>query len=71
MRRGESVMVMPSQSQIELPLLLEIDAAGGEAEPRDLYARVASHFPELTPWKARRLGLDRLHGRRKETYDVG
>ncbi|RJQ12092.1 MAG: hypothetical protein C4551_00225 [Bacillota bacterium] len=40
-------MVMPSQSQIEFPLLLEIDAAGGEAEPKDLYARVADHLPEL------------------------
>jgi len=42
-------MVMPSQTQIEVPLLLEIQAAGGEAEPRELYSRVAAHFPELTP----------------------
>jgi len=40
---------MPSQTQIEVPLLLEIQAAGGEAEPRELYSRVAAHFPELMP----------------------
>jgi len=42
-------MAIPSEKDIELPLLQEIQAAGGEARPSDLYDRVARHFPKLTP----------------------
>jgi len=42
-------MAIPSEKDIELPLLTEIEAAGGEARARDLYDRVARHFPQLTP----------------------
>jgi len=42
-------MAIPSQKDIELPLLKEIEAAGGEARPSDLYDKVARHFPQLTP----------------------
>ncbi len=41
-------MAIPSEKDIELPLLQEIQAAGGEARPSDLYDRVAKHFPQLT-----------------------
>ncbi len=42
-------MAIPSEKDIELPLLQEIQAAGGEAKPSELYDKVASHFPQLTP----------------------
>jgi len=42
-------MAIPSEKDIELPLLQEIQAAGGEARPLELDDKVAKHFPELTP----------------------
>ena len=42
-------MAIPSEKDIELPLLQEIQAAGGEARPSELDDKVAKHFPELTP----------------------
>ena len=42
-------MAIPSEKDIELPLLQEIEAAGGEAKPSELYDKVARHFPQLTP----------------------
>ncbi len=42
-------MAIPSEKDIELPLLQEIEAAGGQAKPSDLYDKVAKHFPQLTP----------------------
>ncbi len=41
-------MAIPSEKDIELPLLQEIVAAGGEAKPSELYDKVAGHFPQLT-----------------------
>ena len=41
-------MAIPSVKYIELPLLTEIKAAGGEAKPSELYNKVATHFPHLT-----------------------
>jgi len=41
-------MALPVQKDIELPLLLEIEAMGGEARPQDLYPRVTAHFPQIT-----------------------
>jgi len=41
-------MTYPKQKEIEIPLLTEIDGAGGEVRPRDIYDKVAQHFPELT-----------------------
>jgi len=41
-------MAIPLEKDIELPLLREIEDAGGEARPSDLYDRVARHFPQLT-----------------------
>ena len=41
-------MAIPSEKDIELPLLREIEAAGGEAKPSDLYDSVARLFPLLT-----------------------
>jgi len=41
-------MAIPSERDIELPLLQEIVVVGGEARPLDLYERVAKHFPKLT-----------------------
>lgn len=42
-------MAIPSEKDIELPLLQELEAVGGEARPGELYDRVAKHFPHLTP----------------------
>jgi len=54
-------MAIPSEKDIELPLLQEIEAAGGEAKPSELYDKVATHFLQLTPSdqtaKHRRSGL--------------
>lgn len=41
-------MSFPKYADIELPLLKEIEAAGGRAEPKQLYSKVAAHFPQLT-----------------------
>ncbi len=41
-------MAIPSVKYIELPLLKEIEAAGGKARPAELYDKVAKHFPQLT-----------------------
>jgi restriction system protein len=41
-------MSIPSEKYIEMPLLQEIEAAGGEARPSALYDKVAKHFPSLT-----------------------
>jgi len=41
-------MAIPSEKDIELPLLKELVAAGGEAKPSELYNKVAKNFPQLT-----------------------
>ena len=41
-------MAMPGENRIEIPLLMEIQKAGGRAEPSKLYPAVAAHFPALT-----------------------
>lgn len=41
-------MAYPKRREIEIPLLIELKKLGGEAKPKDLYERVAKHFPELT-----------------------
>jgi len=41
-------MAIPSEKDIELPLLKELEAAGGEARPSELYDKVAGHFSQLT-----------------------
>ena len=44
-------MTLPKQTRVEIPLLLEIERAGGEVQPNidDIYVKVAAHFPEVTP----------------------
>jgi hypothetical protein len=41
-------MPLPTQTDVELPLLRVLSDLGGEAKPKDVYARVAAHFPQLT-----------------------
>ena len=41
-------MSYPIQRDIEIPLLVELDRAGGQADPKNLYLQVAQHFPQLT-----------------------
>jgi len=41
-------MAYPKQKEIEIPLLIELSNTGGEAQPRDVYDKVAQHFPDLT-----------------------
>jgi restriction system protein len=43
-------MAIPAQSDIELPLLLELERLGGRARKgKSLYSKIASHFPDLAP----------------------
>lgn len=42
-------MTLPKQADVEIPLLEEIEKAGGSAKPKDLYPRVTEHFPDITP----------------------
>jgi hypothetical protein len=41
-------MSFPKQSEIELPLLKTLQKLGGKAEPKELYPRLATSFPQLT-----------------------
>jgi len=41
-------VAIPSQRDIELPLLLELERLGGRRKGRELYSKVALHFPRLT-----------------------
>lgn len=41
-------MPFPETSRLELPILLELKAAGGADSPRYLYERLVSYFPQLT-----------------------
>ncbi|TET94620.1 MAG: hypothetical protein E3J29_08050, partial [Dehalococcoidia bacterium] len=42
-------MSFPKQSEIEVPILLEIQAAGGELRPNPtLFQELAKYFPQLT-----------------------
>lgn len=41
-------MAFPSQGEIEVPLLRALSDCGGSAKPRDVYAKVAASFPDLT-----------------------
>lgn len=41
-------MPVPQQKDIELPLLHEIEKAGGAAKPAELYDKVAAHFQQMT-----------------------
>jgi restriction system protein len=40
--------MMPSQAEVEIPLLRAIQKLGGQAAPRDIYPRVTAMFPQLT-----------------------
>ena len=40
-------MALPKQKDIELPLLIEIESLGGEANPQELYRRLKAHFPQI------------------------
>jgi len=44
----EQHMAYPKQSDVELPLLRVLLESGGSAKPRDLYSKVAVHFPDLS-----------------------
>ena len=41
-------MAIPSQGEIEVPLLMVLTEYGGSAKPRDVYAKIAAMFPDLT-----------------------
>jgi len=51
-------MSFPSRREIELALLLEIEAMGGEGHPQDIYPRVTSRFPQITKTELGRKKLD-------------
>lgn len=43
-------MTLPNQPSLELPLLLELERAGGAARPRlEFYNKVVAHFPDVQP----------------------
>lgn len=58
--------VLPTQQQLLLPLLEEIEAAGGSARPRDLYDRVADRVG-LTD--AQRAATEIVDGRETNLYE--
>ena len=41
-------MSFPKQSEVELPLLKTLLELGGKAEPKELYLKLATIFPQLT-----------------------
>ena len=41
-------MSFPKQSEVELPLLKALLELGGKSEPKELYAKLATLFPQLT-----------------------
>lgn len=41
--------MLPTQSEIEVPLLQSLLRAGGEGKPKELYPVVTAQFPEITP----------------------
>jgi restriction system protein len=41
-------MSFPKQSEVELPLLKTLLGVGGKSEPKELYAKLATQFPQLT-----------------------
>lgn len=41
-------MVMPKQSEMEIPLLEVIVSLGGKARPKEIYPLMADKFPQLT-----------------------
>jgi restriction endonuclease Mrr len=45
---GRSNMSFPKREEIEIPILVELDAMGGEATTGDVYRRVARHFPQIS-----------------------
>ena len=42
-------MAFPKQSDVEVPLLQVLGDSGGSAEPNEVYPKVATCFPDLTP----------------------
>lgn len=57
-------MPFPKQSEVVIPLLKVLADCGGSAKPRDIYPRVASHFPDLTV-EEQELRLESSPGTRK------
>lgn len=72
-------MAIPSEKDIELPLLQEIEALGGKARPDNLYDKVARHFPKLTladqelryPKSGQLIWLNRVHWARMHLVNKG
>lgn len=60
-------MTLPMEKDVELPLLIEIEAMGGEARPQDIYPRVTGHFPQVTEAD---LGETISHGMNKWTNRI-
>ena len=42
-------MSFPNKEEIEVPILIELNAMGGEATTGDIYRRVARHLPQIFP----------------------
>ncbi len=51
--------MIPTQAEIEVPLLEVLVALGGESRPKNLYPLVTARFPQLTPED---LGVRLKHG---------
>jgi restriction system protein len=54
--------MIPSQAEVEIPLLKALCTLGGEAQPKNLYPLVTADFPQLTPED---LAARLKHGERK------
>lgn len=51
-------MTVPKQTEMEIPLLEEIEKAGGTATPKELYSRITVRFPQVTEEDLRDVKLD-------------
>jgi restriction system protein len=43
------LQMLPTQSEVEIPLLKALLECGGQGKPRDLYPIVTAKFPQITP----------------------
>jgi restriction system protein len=41
--------MIPTQAEVEVPLLEVLEELGGQARPKDVYPRLTGRFPQLTP----------------------
>jgi len=64
-------MAFPSCSCLEVPILQELKALGGESEPRQLYHKLVPYFPQLTYEDLKQKNRDGSHRWKRLVYRAG